>query len=320
MLSKITWDTINAFECPGHFSRFPAGIAHNASDVVDALNKAIEISCTPGSKEERKAKTRHLSADNEPFAICHCTAFPDRLIVLSSIIELAWINDDVTEELEHKQSCVKHDILTNSMSLDNLVNAQIGQFNPRETLFGLLVQKACAMDPKAATKIVEVLANYFKTFDSSDEHFVSMAKYTPYRVANSGYWISSYFIRWGIDLTLTDAEYESIRDFDFSMGAVLGLTNDYFSWEVERGQETDRPRNAVPVLMKEYGVSDPIAKTLLKGIIMDEEEKACRLKQKVLESTDSVSPAVLQYIEAIELYVGGSCYWHATAPRYKVQQ
>lgn len=120
-----------------------------------------------------------------------------------------------------------------------------------------------------------------------------------------------------MDLTLSDEEYELIRDFDFSMGAILGLTNDYFSWNVEKSQETDRMRNAVPVLMAEYRILETVAKPLLKGIIVDEEEKACKLKQKVLQSYDSLPPGILQYIEAIELYVGGSCYWHAIAPRYR---
>lgn len=93
MSSTAAWDIISAFEVPEHFSRFPAGIAYNSPEVVDALNKVIDAACTKGSKEEKKARTRHLTADNEPFAICHCTALLDRLVVLSSIIELAWINN-----------------------------------------------------------------------------------------------------------------------------------------------------------------------------------------------------------------------------------
>ncbi|THC89994.1 hypothetical protein EYZ11_010553 [Aspergillus tanneri] len=317
--STQTWDPIPAFNHPEHFSRFPAAIAHNAADVVNALRKIIDACCAPDSKEGMKAKTRHLRAENEPFAICHCTADPERLVVLSSIIELAWINDDVTEELDHKTACVKHGTLMDAMNLETLINAQIGQFNSQETLFGLLVQKAAAMDPRSATKLVDVLTNYLRTFDSSDEDFSSMNTYIPYRVGNCGYWISSYFIRWGMGMILSDAEYESIQEFDFSMGVILGLTNDYFSWDVEKDQETDRVRNAVRVLMKEHGISETVAKILLKGIIVDEEEKACRLKHQALSSLRSPSPTLLQYIAAIELYVGGSCYWHATAPRYKRQ-
>ncbi|KAF7592310.1 hypothetical protein BBP40_000366 [Aspergillus hancockii] len=294
-----TWDPIEAFDVPEHFSRFPAGIAHSATEVVTALRQVIGLSCSPGSNEEKKAMTRHLTADNEPFAICHCTASPQRLVILSSIIELAWINDDVTEELDHKSACEKHDILKSTMDLEKLINSQVSQFNAREALFGLLVQKAAAIDPKSAPRVIQVLSDYLDTFDSSGEDFIKMEDYNPYRVGNCGYWISSFFIRWGMGLTLTDEEYESIRDFDFSMGIILGLTNDYFSWNVEKDQNTDRIRNAVRVLMKEHAISDTIARTLLRGVIVDEEEKACRLKREVLASSPSM--AVKEYIKAIEL-------------------
>ncbi|KAI9935128.1 hypothetical protein MW887_000749 [Aspergillus wentii] len=301
MLSKmnITWTDIDAFEVPEHFSRFPAGIANNAVEVEAAINKVIDASCSPGSKEWKKAKIRHSNPDNNPFAICHCTAIPERLVVLSCIIEVAWINDDVTEELDHKNALFKHDLLEQAMQFENLINADIGRFNAREILFGLLVQKACGMDPAAGPSVIKVLANYLRTFDSSNEDFQNMEEYNPYRVANCGYWISSFFIRWGMDMTLTDAEYEQIREFDFSMGIILGLTNDYYSWAVEKDQETDRMRNAVRVLMKEHNIPDTVARSLLRGIIVDEEEKAFRLKQKALSS--SPSSAVVQYIDAIEL-------------------
>ncbi|RAH56634.1 terpenoid synthase [Aspergillus piperis CBS 112811] len=313
---SVTWTDINAFDVPEHFSCYPAGIANNAVEVETAINKVIDASCSSGSKEWKKAKIRHSNPDNNPFAICHCTAFPDRLILLSCIIELAWINDDVTEELEHKAAMAKHDILIEAMSFENLIKADIGYFNSREMLFGLLVQKACGVDPASAPAVVKVLTNYLRTFDASDEDFTTMDKYNPYRVANCGYWISSFFIRWGMDLTLTDAEYAQIASFDLSMGIILGLTNDYYSWTVEKDQLTDRMRNAVRVLMNEYNVPDTIAKSLLRGLIVDEEEKAARLKREILD--DGPSAAVMQYIDAIELYVGGSCYWHATAPRYRV--
>lgn len=117
-------------------------------------------------------------------------------------------------------------------------------------------------------------------------------------------------------LTLDAEDLEKIRDFDYSMGVVLGLTNDYFSWAVEKDQKTDRVRNAVRVLMKQHGLSEQPAQSLLRGIIIDEEERAYHLKGQVLASSPSNN--IIEYIKAIELYVGGSCYWHATAPRYKV--
>lgn len=117
-------------------------------------------------------------------------------------------------------------------------------------------------------------------------------------------------------MTLSAADYESIRQYDTAMGNVLGLTNDYFSWNVEKDQPTDRIRNAVRVLMKQYKVTWKAAKDMLLGMIIEEEARAARLKERRL--MQPVSEEIATYFEAIELYVGGSCYWHATAPRYQV--
>lgn len=128
--------------------------------------------------------------------------------------------------------------------------------------------------------------------------------------------MSSYFIRWGMNMALSTEDYASIEQYDFVMGNVLGLTNDYFSWNVEKDQDTDRMRNGVMVLMKEHNTSAEAAKMMLLGIIVEQEGKAARLKEERLKQP--VSNEILRYFEAIELYVGGSCYWHSTAPRYQI--
>lgn len=128
--------------------------------------------------------------------------------------------------------------------------------------------------------------------------------------------MSSYFIRWGMDMTLSEEDYASIEQFDIAMGNVLGLTNDYFSWNIEKDQETDRMRNGVVVLMKEHHTTADAAKMMLLGIIVEQESLAAKLKEERLKKP--ASTGILQYFEAIELYVGGSCYWHSTAPRYQV--
>lgn len=117
-------------------------------------------------------------------------------------------------------------------------------------------------------------------------------------------------------MTLSEEDYASIEQFDIAMGNVLGLTNDFFSWNIEKDQETDRMRNGVVVLMKEHHTTADAAKMMLLGIIVEQESLAAKLKEERLRKPASTE--ILQYFEAIELYVGGSCYWHSTAPRYQV--
>lgn len=117
-------------------------------------------------------------------------------------------------------------------------------------------------------------------------------------------------------MTLSDEDYASVEQFDIAMGNVFGLTNDYFSWNIEKDQETDRMRNGVVVLMNEHNITADAAKMLLLGVIVEQETRAAKLKEE--RRKKPASKEVMQYFEAIELYVGGSCYWHSTAPRYQV--
>ena len=66
--------------------------------------------------------------------------------------------------------------------------------------------------------------------------------------------VCSHFTRWAMDIHLTDEEYEAVREFEWTLGGVLALTNDYFSWNKEKLQSTDRVRNAVPLLMRQYSL------------------------------------------------------------------
>lgn len=130
--------------------------------------------------------------------------------------------------------------------------------------------------------------------------------------------VCSHFTRWAMDIHLTDKELEVVHEFEWTLGGVLALTNDYFSWRKEKLQNTDRIRNAVPLLMRQYNLPQDAARVLLKGIIIDEEEKAKRLRMKLEEG--EMSTELKRYVEALELYSGGNCYWSATCPRYNQPQ
>lgn len=80
-------------------------------------------------------------------------------------------------------------------------------------------------------------------------------------------------------MTLSDEDYASVEQFDIAMGNALNLINDYFSWNIEKDQETDRVRNGVVVLMKEHNITVDAAKMLLLGVIVEQESRAAKLKE-----------------------------------------
>ena len=123
-----------------------------------------------------------------------------------------------------------------------------------------------------------------------------------------------------MNLHLTPEELESVQELEWTLGGVLALTNDYFSWKKEKLQSTDRIRNGVHVLMKGHGLHQERAKSLLRGIVVDEEEKVKRLKTERVANGPPMSEELKRYVEALEIYVGGNCYWSATCSRYNNPQ
>ncbi|CDM38337.1 Terpenoid synthase [Penicillium roqueforti FM164] len=279
------YETVQGYKVPVFFSCYPAGISIAARKVEDALRKIDEEASEEGTRERRRAVIRHTN----PY--------------------------DVTEEMDHISACREHDELAKVLQID--IDPSIFEAgNVRQKALAVVLRKAIDIDPKQAPDMIEMLRKYLATFDNIGGDFTRMEEYMPYRISNCGYWMSSYFIRWGMDMTLSEEDYASIEQFDIAMGNVLGLTNDYFSWNIEKDQETDRVRNGVVVLMKEYHTTADAAKMILLGVIVEQESLAAKLKEERLKKP--ASKEILQYFEAIELYVGGSCYWHSTAPRYQV--
>jgi hypothetical protein len=76
-----------------HFSRFPAAI-NVANDLLETTLRSLGDECTkPNTRIRRRVRIRHECPFGDPFAICHSSSFPDRLILATSIIEVMWVHD-----------------------------------------------------------------------------------------------------------------------------------------------------------------------------------------------------------------------------------
>ena len=55
-------------------------------------------------------------------------------------------------------------------------------------------------------------------------------------------------MQWTLDIHLDQTEVEASRDYYLSSGRVMGLTNDLYSWTVERTESADRERTPFGVV------------------------------------------------------------------------
>jgi hypothetical protein len=98
----------------------------------------------------------------------------------------------------------------------------------------------------------------------------------------------------------------------------MGLTNDLYSWNVERTEavdSADRKWNAVPVIMQQYELNEEDATVFLRGLIVHHEQVTRQLGQEVIRRFGG-SHTMTKYVEGVGLMLGGNCFWSATCPRY----
>ncbi|KAF9480491.1 terpenoid synthase [Pholiota conissans] len=320
-MATSTLSTVVDTKCiPAYFSCLPVRI-HNDTKAIDAATwDAINICAAVGTKERSQAAYRHTNPYGSPYAVCHPECNIRKLEYFVKVVEMIWIDDDVTEELPHAEALEEHEILRQGLhpEFDNDTNTGktvgVKKAYLRAQRDGML-----ALDPVGTPGVLAVLDRYLYEYDRSDEDYLTLETYLPYRIHNAGYYVCARFTRWAMGIEITEEESKVVEEFERILGSVLALTNDYFSWRKEKLQYTDRVRNAVPILMRQYNIPEPQARLLLKGFIVEEEEKAKRIRMK-LESRPDLSVDFVRYLDMLELYCGGNCYWSATCPRYNKPQ
>lgn len=119
-------------------------------------------------------------------------------------------------------------------------------------------------------------------------------------------------------LTIPDDEYEMCMELARPGYAVLGLTNDLYSWEKEKDAAArthqDYVFNAVWVIMQERSVAEEEAKAICAEEIQKHADKYC----KIVEDTKKtqLSKDVRTYIEAVKFSCIGNLVWSIYCPRY----
>ncbi|KIK57043.1 hypothetical protein GYMLUDRAFT_263398 [Collybiopsis luxurians FD-317 M1] len=320
-MAPFTSEAVDTSGVPTYFGSFPVKTSNCEAlpTIRDALRLTIQRCTVPGSKERKKAEYRHTNPTGHLFGLCLPMVEKNRLKYAVQLVELLCIVDDVMEDLPFGEACIEHAVLRQALyekyDKDQYAGLAVGGL--KSFLRELRVELLCQKDPNNAALLRTLDVSLHKR-DSVDVEFENLETYIPYRKTNFDYDFVCKLIRWSstIPLELAEEEEKTARKYEHSIGVIVGLTNDYFSWEMEHRQPTDRIRNAIAVLMKEHGsLSDKQAKSTLKDVIVDEEQKAWRLKSEI-DANEFFSTDLKKYVLALQLFAAGYSFWCATSPRY----
>lgn len=120
-------------------------------------------------------------------------------------------------------------------------------------------------------------------------------------------------------LTIPDDELDICMELARPGYAVLGLTNDLYSWEKERRAakraNQDYVFNAVWVIMQERSVDEQKAKAICAEEIQKYAAEYCQIVEDTKENLE-LSKDVRIYIEAVKFSCIGNLVWSIYCPRY----
>ncbi|KAF5386341.1 hypothetical protein D9757_006683 [Collybiopsis confluens] len=320
-MAPFATKTIDTSSVSAYFSSFTVKNCEFEAlpTIQDGLRVTIQSCTAPATRERKKAEYRHTNPAGHLFGLCFPTSDKNRLKYVVQFIEFLCIVDDVMEDLPFGEACIEHAILRQALyeKYDGDHYAGLAAGGMKAFLREIRVDLLANDDPSGKNaSLLKTLDVSLHNRDSVDIEFESLERYIPYRKTNFDYEFVCQLIRWssGIPLRLEGKEEVLAQKYEHSIGVIVGLSNDYFSWEMERKQPTDRIRNAVAVLRTEYSLPDNQAKSMLKGVIVDEEEKAKKLRAEI-DAGKGYSDDLKKYLSALELFAAGYGYWCSTSPR-----
>ncbi|KAF7362940.1 Geranylgeranyl pyrophosphate synthase [Mycena venus] len=278
-------DTTVVPEC---FGRFPVKLHSEEPKIARGSAAALKkFQCFA-----KDSRSHSVGPYGDAYAIC----YPDGEM---------WI-----EALPHDVASKEHG--TVKQLLDHTHNGKGPAEDAMTNVFRDVGARMTVLDPKGAPYVLGTLKQYLAEYDSSSRTFDTLEEYLSFRTLNVGFRIMVSFMQWTLNVYLTSDETELCSAFYTAAGRVMAITNDYFSWRMEKREATDRVRNAIPVVMKQYAMSESDATLFVKGVLVDAEQKTVRLGKALKGSSENIR----RYVEGMEYLLGGSGFWSATCPRY----
>ncbi|KAK4222263.1 isoprenoid synthase domain-containing protein [Podospora fimiseda] len=251
---------------------------------------------------------------------------PERLETISYANEFAFLYDDEMETLDLKnvdQGVAGAEMLEAFQGTGDMdCNPRdLSSLRPEKRLQAQIFAEMIAIDPVRAKTSMKAWARFVQLASQTRlKPFDTLQEYIPARVIDSGELIWFGTLTFGMALTIPEEECHICMELARPGYAVLGLTNDLYSWEKERDaaerQGQDYVFNAVWVIMKERSVGEEEAKLICGEIIRDYVEEY-RLIVENTKRNQRLSKDVRAYIEAVMFSISGNLVWSIYCPRYR---
>lgn len=299
---------------------------HPRADEVCAELDAFFATYWPWENE--KARQKFIAADTNRWA---CWSFPlvrdDRIVNAVKVDTLLFLLDDVAESMSFEDG---------KRFYQRLILLAKGKFLPdRENAYEWITYDTFASmraDDEALTEIVlrEAMLCVNAQVDEARNHVVGMGALLKQRYKEGGIKFVAAVLRYGMDLHISEANLESLKDIEESYSRLGICVNDIHSFEKEvrayakHKSEGAKVLNMVQMQALETGVSYACAKRILWVLCREWElqhielieQREMQLNLEGQEGKGEMNEDLRLYLKALEYTISGNEKWSEYTKRY----
>nr|UXN86878.1 Bifunctional terpene synthase [Didymosphaeria variabile] len=250
---------------------------------------------------------------------------PERLEIVAYIMEFAFLHDDLVDQAEASEGLGFFEKMMKEIKAGFRSTDRRQGSSGESRILGDIFEEMMAVDSPRAKQFLE----YWKrgvSLPRDRTRFESLDDYLDFRLVDSGAFLLSGLITFGMGLTIPPSEIDECSRLTRPAWAAAFLTNDVQSWEkeceeyknqIKWNHTADAPHmvNGVWILMRQYSINvqEAIDRVFQK------------VKVFVAEFVDTVrtvhdrkdlSEDSRCFIEAVQHMVSGNLIWGISSPRY----
>ncbi|KAL4927111.1 bifunctional terpene synthase/polyprenyl synthetase family protein [Aspergillus undulatus] len=320
--------TIDDFDPPpaDWFCLYPLRRSKYQKTAVQASDEYIKKWNTVAVSDGLQEKPRTLPACQTPHgnyvAWAYPESIPDRVAVNAEYCDFAYFWDDVSDLLS-KEQCAE---VTQDLALTVL--AEMGGGPAFESKFGIsklaldFTKQFLGKDGDIGMNMLRGWGVYLdaQTQTTSDGS-MSFEQLKKHRYSDGGVFWGIELGCWVMGIRCTQEEKDSIKDIMHEAGMLAVMTNDYYSFNKEfddlsKAGTLDRMKNALGMLMRDYGYTEEEARSIMRQEI-NTGERAFMDAYDAWEAAPGPKSHELRRYWHMCLWVfSGSIFWMAHGPRY----
>ncbi|CAG8256281.1 unnamed protein product [Penicillium nalgiovense] len=214
---------------------------------------------------------------------------------------------------------------------DNLVlsDTEYRTIRPKtgtKQILSKMLLELLSIDKPCAEVVIQSWKEMVATTASRDKCniFDNIEDYVEYRIIDTGAPFVDAIRRFGMGITLTPEEEETIAPIVRPCFGALGLANDYYSFDIEweefqktyRADSSHTMTNAVWLYMNWEKLSIDEAKSRVVQVVRGYEKEFQRSANGFIVDTNRCGSHLREYLRSLAFQIPGNIVWRLRCPRY----